>query len=94
MHLHVVVGPPVITKVTRHPATESIPFPDGALFEVAAIAGLFGVTRKTVYNLISRERKCLDRPMYRKGHRARLHRLLTEKDVTYLRQFFTLRVKR
>ena len=64
------------------------------LFTPGAVAHLFGVELKTIYNVLSRHRARLDPPTYWRGRHPRLLRVLSERDIEVLRSIFRLRVRR
>ena len=91
---HVIqVGPTVVTQVRKPKGAgkyvDKVPIPEGVFYEVAAVAQMFDVSRKRIYNLLSEHRKMLSDPMYR-----RRKRWLYPVDVKFLRQFFLARVKK
>ena len=73
-----------------------LPHPVGTFFTIEAAALALGVTRRTIYNLISVHRASLDRPIYRQLRRPRdprLYRLLSDRDFGFLRTLFPVRVR-
>ena|SRR3990167_5870561 len=85
------LGPPVITRVRpAGAATRKIPFPDGSWFMVDALASIFGVTRKTIWNKLSEHRAQLGPPRYRplSPHDKRLRRIVSTKDKEFLATLF------
>ena len=72
--------------------SNTVPRPTGGLFTLDAVAVMFGVERKTVYNVLSRHRDRLDPPMYWRRRHPRRLRVLSAPDVEVLRSLFRLRV--
>jgi len=68
--------------------SNTIPMPKGGVFTLDAVALMFGVDRKTVYNVLSRHRDRLDSPIYWRRRHPRRLRVLTAPDVEVLRSLF------
>jgi len=73
--------------------SNTVPRPKGGLFTLDAVAVMFGVERKTAYNVLSRHRDLLDPPMYWRRQHPRRLRVLTAREVEVLRSLFRLRVR-
>ena len=88
------LGPPVITRVRPAGAvTRKIPFPDGSWYTVDALASIFGVTRKTIWNKLSLHRHKLGPVIYRRGFTIKRQRIVSTADKEFLATVFWVRIK-
>ena len=106
LHVQIRLGPPVITSLARVrvpgklPPKEfllPLPFPCSTLFLISAVAQLFAVSPRRIYNLLSEHRQKFDPPLYKlRGRYApqRLHRFLSEHDLSVLQEFFPVLLSR
>ena len=87
----------VVTSVEPRGAAryQHVAFPPSTLIYLDAVAMMFGVSQRRIYNLVSIHRAKLDPPHYRPRHPdPRWRRVLTEHDLTVLRTLFPVLVKR
>ena len=71
-----------------------IPFPADTVIYLDAVAQMFGVSRRRIYNLVSVHRAQLDPPMYRRMYPTRyLKRIISSHDLDVLRALFPIYVK-
>lgn len=84
----------VITTVSkpRGLVLRASAFPQGSHYEIPAVAMLFNVSRRRIWNLISVHRRELDPPRYRLKHWRR-HRVLSPRDFDILTRIFQSYVK-
>jgi len=73
--------------------SNTVPRPKGGVFTLDAVAVMFGVERKTIYNVLSRHRDLLDPPLYWHRRHPRRLRVLTAREIEMLRSLFPLRVR-
>ena len=106
LHVQIRLGPTVVTTLSRvrvpgklppKEYLEALPFPCSTFFLVSAVAQLFDVSTRRIYNLLSEHRQKFDPPRYKlRGPHAprRMFRLLSSHDLEVLQEFFPILMSR